>query len=300
MHILFAGAADWANVSNRVARSINAVAGEQMARVLTLNGPHPFGYEEDRLSRDEAMDLAARTDWLISTGDGSYDHLLLTLQGLPFPDSLRLATAHVGSAYRNAPGDFDTSDDLFDFKIRFMGGDLFRFAADDPRAVPYFAPPHAIPDSIIALEGAPRISHSPSSREKKGTDTVLEVLKGVDLEILENLPFDECAQRRAQTHIFVDQLNDLGGYGAAAAEAMAAGCATLGSTANIHPKVWDFYPRPPIVEVTKDSLRATVERLLNDHAELEGIRHASREWALQNAAPEAVGRYWLDRLSAAA
>jgi len=298
MHILFAGASDWANVSNRIARSINAVAGEGVARVLTLNGPHPFGYDEDRLSRDDAMEMAPKTDWLISTGDGSYDHLLLTLQGLPFPDSLRLATAHVGSAYREAPAEFDNADDLFDFEIRFLGGDLFRFAADDPRAVPYFAPPHSIPEKIVDSKTPPRISHSPSARDKKGTDTIAELLDGLDVEILENLPFDECASRRAKTHIFIDQLNDLGGYGAAAAEAMAAGCATLGSTANIHPKVWTFYGRPPIVEVTRDSLRSTVERLLNDPAELEGIRHASREWALRVATPKAVGRYWLDQLSA--
>jgi len=41
MQILFAGAYDWANASNRIARGINAAANKRIARVLTTNR-HPF------------------------------------------------------------------------------------------------------------------------------------------------------------------------------------------------------------------------------------------------------------------
>jgi len=69
MQILFAGAFDWANASNRIARGINAAAGKCIARVLTMNR-HPFGYQEDELTIEEAFAWARAADWIISTGDG--------------------------------------------------------------------------------------------------------------------------------------------------------------------------------------------------------------------------------------
>lgn len=296
MKILFAGAYDWANVSNRVARGINAAAGRQIARVLTVGGPHPFGYEEDRLSWAEAAAWARDVTWLISTGDGDYTTLRTIIDRLALPNGLRVATAHVGSAYRTAYEVYNIADHNIGFDRRFIGGDLYRFAADDPRAVPYFAPPHQVTETIEPLDVA-RIAHSPSSRAVKGTAEVLAALVDLDVDILEGLTFDECARRRARCAIFVDQINDLGGYGASAVEALSVGCVTLGSTKHIHPHVANFYPAPPIIDVTPQTLRAEVDALLSNRTELAELRQASHQWALACASPTAVGNYWLRYLS---
>ena len=300
MRILFVGAADWANASNRIARSINAVAGSRIARVLTLQGPHPFGYDEDRPTADEVFAAAPSVEWVISTGDGSYEHLEHVLQHVPFRRDIKLATAHVGSAYRNASNYYNKTDQEYGFLIQFLGGDLFRFNPENPRAVPYFVPPHQIPSSIVPLTAPVRIAHSPSSRSIKGTNEILHALSDFHVDLIEKVSFAECNRRRAAAHIFIDQLNDLGGYGAAAIEALACGCATLSSTRNIHPKVCSFYPPPPILDIDHDSLRDTVTDLSTNLSRLQELRLRSHRWTTEHASPIAVGTYWLQHLSRAA
>jgi hypothetical protein len=295
MRVLFIGVCDWANIANRVARGMNACVGAQIARVYTEK-PHSFGYLEDRMSWPELRVAAMTADWILAAGDGAYGPFYTICKRLTFKPDVRFATVHVGTAYRENYKTFNAIDTFF--ARRFIGGDLYRFAAGDKNAVPFCASAECWAEQYIPIvaELPVRACHATSSRSVKGT-TLIETLPGV--EILEGLSFDECMRRRGGSHIYIDQINDLGGFGAAAVEAMAAGCAVLGSQRNIESSVDAFYPRPPIVEVTATTIGAELEALRADRERLNDLRQRSWEWARDVARPASVGAYWLKHLGSA-
>ena len=305
MRILFLGRNDWANIANRVARALNKTPGAPTARVFTM-GAHPLGYQEDMVAElgthRNLFDFAADIDWLISTGDGDYEFFRMMHELLPLPVTARLATCHVGSAYRNNAAAYKIADGQIGFERRFIGGDLYRFDVDDPRAVPYFAPPNTMTTAPWwPLDGPVRIGHSPTHRANKGTDRILSALsqiEGAAVDLIEGVSFKECAERRAKCRIFVDQMEpSIGGFGASTVEALAAGCAVLADIRHVVPAVDKFYPRPPIIDVrTEDDLRARLTELIGDPALLEQTQRASLVWAEEHAGAKAVAYYWTSHL----
>jgi len=303
MKVLFVGRSDWANVSNRVARAMNEVAGATVARVLTER-PHPFGYREDMViserTHKDLLHFAAEVDWLISTGDGDYDFFRSVAYLLPLKAGARLATCHVGSAYRKNCAAYNEMDKLF--PVRFIGADLFRFARGDSRAVPYFAPPEKVSGVFASASDRPVIAHSPTNRTKKGTDAILAVLERFEdqatVDLIEGVPFAACAARRENAQIFVDQLSEIGGFGASAVEAMAAGCAVVANISNVVPEVFEFFPKPPIAHVrTAEEMGDVIAALLRDPELLHERQRASLAWAAECASPRAVSSYWVRNLS---
>jgi hypothetical protein len=308
--VLFLGRNDWANVSHRVARGMNAAAGAPIARVLVLEA-HPFGYREDMLigrpSADGWRQWGRAADWLISTGDGEYA-AFSSLCDLIQAHGQRRATCHVGSQYRAAAARYNEADSQLGFDRRFIGGDLYRFALEDRRAVPYFAPPDQVAAELAPVRERVRIGHSPTNREKKGTSAILEVLEDlatgalgpqVEIDVIEGVTYREALARRDRCHVFIDQLHpEIGGFGASSVEALAAGCAVLADVHNVHANVDHFYPRPPIIDVRHPGeLARDLSLLVRDRAELERRRRASLAWAQNWATPEAVGTYWLSHLA---
>ena len=306
MKVLFIGRYDWANASNRVARAINATQHAHEARVFTLE-PHPFGYPEDMVHRrgnhHDLGAFAANADWIVSTGDGDYRAFGSILGGLGGRrGDCRLATAHVGSAFRDNHARFQIADDALGFDVRFLGGDLYRFAASDGRAVPYFVPPHDDPQSDSLSGRRLRVGHSPTNRAKKGTSEILSVLQtlpsDIEVDLIENTAFEECIRRRAACHVFVDQMNpEIGGFGASSVEALASGCVVLADVRHVVPEVNAFYPPPPIVHVVDaEMLRIRLLELLADPARLAAGRADSLRWARESAGQDAVARYWITHL----
>jgi len=78
----------------------------------------------------------------------------------------------------------------------------------------------------------PIISHSPSTRNKKGTDVFIEACSQLknkykfEVNIIENKSFSECLEEKAKSTFFFDQTL-VGSYGNSAIEAMAFGIPTL-------------------------------------------------------------------------
>jgi len=295
MRILFAGARDWASVAHRMARALNT-SDDVTARVYVQHA-HPFGYQEDLIGPDDvsaARAFGATADWFVSTGDGNYgayDALQVELDA----GNARQATMHVGSAYRRRPHEYNLLDRARCFERRLVSADSYRFCLEDATAFPI--PPVALTDAPLApLRGPPRTSHSPSSRRTKGTACVLEALRGVDVDIIEKVTYAECLQRRAQSRIFVAQLNPaVGGFGQSSVEALSQGCATLVDVRHVHPKVWTHYARPPLIDVrTAAQLRNEVLRLRAHQEQLEAQQRLSLEWARTFGAPVVAGSYLRD------
>lgn len=315
MKVLFFGQWDWSNTSHRVARAINAT-GLAEARVC-VQFPHPLGYQEDmvveRGSHDEAVDWIKSADWIVNTGgNGWVGSIYFTSMVALLKPRARYATIHPGPEYRHEADHWNKNDAEIGYVRRFIGGDLYRFALDDPKAVPYFAPPHIAPTDVpVPLNGRVRVSHSPSSRGTKNTDAIVAAAESIDVDfdLIENVSFAECAARRARSHIFVDQVHDeIGGFGAAAVEAISSGCAVLADVHNIVPQVNNFYPPPPIIDVSagrrigdvqvgNDSLKAALADLVTSPERLEAARQDSLVWAREHASQDAIARYWLEQLA---
>ena len=322
--ILFLGVRDDANLCNRAARAINALAGEVRARVWTLH-QHPYGYAEDLIGVSEPAELAGKWDWVVGAGDG--DHQLLAHMAAPFDKRANhMAITHSGSAYRNNPNHYNRADAAMGATIRFIGADSLHLADAALPAVPWFS---TSDDIAIPVEpDEPKrvvVAHSPSNRAKKGTDSIIETLElakrdideerkwwdgggweggpaPLDLDIIEGVGYRECRERRARAHVFVDQMHAAtGGFGASAVEALAQGCAVLADIRHVALEgAWQRVglEPPPIIEVRSPSdLEEEVDRLAHNDGELYWTRMASLEWAREYAAPIPFARYFLRMLS---
>jgi glycosyltransferase involved in cell wall biosynthesis len=113
----------------------------------------------------------------------------------------------------------------------------------------------------------PLVVHAPSSREKKGTEWVIEACAQlpVELDIVEGVPHEEARARYARADIVVDQLN-AGWHGVFALESMALGkpVVTFLKPDVVERSAEGYGIRIPIVPATRetlvDALRPLVEQ----------------------------------------
>jgi hypothetical protein len=127
----------------------------------------------------------------------------------------------------------------------------------------------------------PLVVHAPSSREKKGTEVVIEACKQLDVEldIVEGVPHEEARARYARADIVVDQLR-AGWHGVFALESMALGKPVV---THLKPDVVDrsaegFGVRVPIVPATADTLVDALRPLVADPALRREIGAAGRAY----------------------
>jgi hypothetical protein len=130
----------------------------------------------------------------------------------------------------------------------------------------------------------PLIVHAPSSREKKGTQSVIEVCEQLDVEldIVEGVPHEQARARYRRADIVVDQLL-AGWHGVFALEAMALGKPVV---AHLKPDVVErsaegFGIRVPIVPATAETLVEALRPLVADPALRREVGAASRAYVEQ-------------------
>ncbi len=309
MKVVFLGGNDWGNTSNRICRAINRAGGSLNARCITQN-LHPLGYEEDVVIGDDgagldhARDAIMGADWVVSAGDGHYDAFdrLLTLLDVD-RGAVRLGTRHAGTRYRRHQKRLDAEDREWGFECRLFAPDLYRFAVDDPTARPFVQPQDTTLDNVPGVDDVLRICHTPRAREIKGTELILRGLKpwlkssrAAIVDLVENVAFETCRERRNRCHVFVDQINPtVGGYGASAQEAMSAGLAVLADVSNVVAEVERWFPRPPIIHVQSvRDLRRELKRLIKDPEALASLRASSLEWAKAHLSSRFAGQYYSD------
>jgi len=294
MRIFFCGMHDHANVSNRVARALNHMAGTRLAACYTAV-PHPFGYDEDR--PDATWWNLGEDDWIMWTGDGDYDWWLQALErvtGRP-----RRAVQHVGSAYRRGHGWMNRMDTRIGAEMRVVSCDLMRFASASPKTVPRLAPVDPMPITLPWDRHGPlRICHTPSSGEK-GTHLIVDALRGlpVDFEIIQHVSWAECVRRRARAHVLLDQLvPDVGAFGQSATEALAQGLVVISDMRHTA-LAWEILERPPVVQVDSTAqMRTAVQMLLDDPELVERGQAEALAWSSRNTTRTAVASYYLRHL----
>lgn len=131
---------------------------------------------------------------------------------------------------------------------------FFPFDAQKFKPLPYYD------DAII------RIGHAPTNRAAKGSDTIISVVielektHPVKLILIENLPYQEALKRKAECHIFIDQIGDLG-YGINSLESLAMGIPTC---SGLVPGFDEQYPDHPFFVINKQNLKSNLIQLIED------------------------------------
>ena len=134
-------------------------------------------------------------------------------------------------------------------------------------------------------DGICRIVHSPTNRQYKGTDTVLEVMEQLrkfrkfDFHLLEKRPRQEVLEIKSRCDIGVDSIgNYLGntGYGKSGLEMLALGMPVVTSMVDEYRK---WLPENPFV-VANDAreLYDALLEMIDDHALIQSRGEAGRLW----------------------
>jgi len=139
-----------------------------------------------------------------------------------------------------------------------------------------------------------RIVHSARVRAFKGTDRIIEVVKGlekrypVELVLIENMPHDEAMALKATCDIAIDQIADTGGwgYGMSSVEYLSLGIPTCTSMVK---EMVDFIPDHPFVAVTSDTLEQELIRLIEDRNYRLRKGDEGRDWVVKHHDIRSVG-----------
>lgn len=140
------------------------------------------------------------------------------------------------------------------------------------------------------------ITHSPTFRHTKGTQVAHQAMRiirkkklPISIEILENKPWQESLDDRAQGDIYFDQVF-WGHYGVASVEAMMMGMPVMAWISN-YTYSWD--PVIPIINVkTAESIVLQAQYLLEYPDTLQKEGKESQDWAIKHHDMEAVCRKW--------
>jgi hypothetical protein len=143
------------------------------------------------------------------------------------------------------------------------------------------------------------IAHSPSTKDKKGTDKFEEAIElllkadyDVKADIIHNVSYEECLLRKSEATIFFDQ-SECGWYGNSAVEAMAFGIPTL---AYISPEAFKgaqgkLGAMPPIdCGNTAESIFCALKGILD--GDMVKQSKAMRKWAVDFHSYKTVGEMW--------
>jgi hypothetical protein len=151
----------------------------------------------------------------------------------------------------------------------------------------------------------PLITHSPSNRKKKGTDSVvlpaLEILKSkglkFDVDIIEGVVNGECMKRKIKSSIHIDQFM-LGFYGISSLESMQFGIPTVSFISKQSFQQSDDKLTPqncPVISVnTVETLASELEKYLSNHELLYNKAIETKKFSDDFHSYQTVGKLWSD------
>ncbi len=135
-----------------------------------------------------------------------------------------------------------------------------------------------------------RIGHAPTNRAAKGSDVIIPVVQELEKEfpvqliLIENLPYQEAIQRKAQCHIFIDQIGDLG-YGINSLEALALGIPTCTCLA---PGFEQHYPDHPFIVIDAENLKQRLIDVIQNKSLRRSKARQGLHWVKQYHDPMRV------------
>ncbi|MEA2076709.1 MAG: hypothetical protein U9O95_01665 [Candidatus Marinimicrobia bacterium] len=117
----------------------------------------------------------------------------------------------------------------------------------------------------------PLVTHAPTNRYYKGSNDIIPVCRKLEqegkirFELIENKSHETAMQMKRRSDIFIDQVNDRGGwgYGMNSVESLAMGVCTA---TEMNEKYCKFIPDHPFVNVNRENLYTQLSLLASDPA----------------------------------
>ncbi|NJB67070.1 hypothetical protein GGQ74_000710 [Desulfobaculum xiamenense] len=172
--------------------------------------------------------------------------------------------------------------------------DLLRLLPEatwQPNLVPETAPLYTPLDERPC--GPVRLAHSPTRRDLKNTDDLLDVLASMDgngprLELIDNAPHEECLRRKRRCHMQFDHMQ--GYYGMSSLEGLSQGLPTVAGLDDwcaAHMREFaDTGDLPWVVARGREELTRTIRTLTADSDLRDAIGARSRDF---------MERHWSER-----
>ena len=151
-----------------------------------------------------------------------------------------------------------------------------------PRAVwlPFPFNMTGLPNANPTEDGIIRIGHAANSRSAKGSERILEAIAQVaqkypvEAVMIERIPHEKALQIKAECHIFIDQLGELG-YGISGLEALAMGIPTV---VELLPDHEAFIGNHPFVVANSENLPEVLESLIKDKEMRRELSKKGPQW----------------------
>ena len=146
-----------------------------------------------------------------------------------------------------------------------------------------------------------RVLHIPSSREKKGTDTIIRAIERVErkeipftFELIENCTHKESVNKKQTASIYIDNVTDMGAFCNAALEAMQFGVPTIAyiSEASIKQAGGQLDDLPIINCKTRLDICSAITYYSKNHYELRELAKKTKAYVDKYHSYEAVGKRW--------
>jgi len=135
-----------------------------------------------------------------------------------------------------------------------------------------------------------RIGHAPTNRAAKGSDVIIrEIGKlqkkyDIQLDLIENVSYEESLRRKAECDLFVDQIGELG-YGINSLEALAMETPACSCLAAGFEKQ---YPNHPFVVIDAGNIAERLTPLILDSQLRRDIGQKGKAWVLENHDSQSV------------
>ncbi len=248
MRILMIAINDPAGTAIRFCRALNEHTGHH-CRLATLETRYTHGWEADLHVPDLDADGLDELHGLLRDSDVFHFHMTADEHTALGP--LVLADFMAGKAlvhHHHGHPDFRDNTGKYEAKYKALGRtnllvstpDLLRIlpqARWQPNLVPVRDPAYTPGRRDAAFwDGPLRLTHSPTRRDLKNTDQLLEIVADLNangafpkpriwLDLMDDVPHADCLRRKRSAHACFDHMQ--GYYGMSSLEAMSLGLATI-------------------------------------------------------------------------
>lgn len=124
------------------------------------------------------------------------------------------------------------------------------------------------------------ITHAPTNRLAKGSHIIIPAVRELEkkypikLILIENMPYQKALEIKLQSHIFIDQIGDLG-YGISSLEALSMGIATCSCLA---PGFYKVYPDHPFIVIDEHNIKERLIELIENKTYREQKARQGQQW----------------------
>lgn len=295
---------DPAGVAIQMAKAVNRLT-PHVCRLVTTEIRYNFLFEKDL--HVPAMDQAGldELEQVLRESDIFHFHLIYdeNLQLGPFV-ARDFMKGKILVHHHHGHPDFRANPEKYREKYRRLGRNNLLVSTPDllhklPEAkwLPNFVPidePLFSPTPCARREGM-KLAHSPTRKELKNTDHLLDIVKrlqaelpGLELDLIENTRYDECLRRKQAADLVFDHMQ--GYYGVSSIESLSQGKPVIAGLDEWNIAcIKDFFgctEIPWVLARTETELEAELRRLYAAPALREELGRASRAF---------MERFWNER-----